>query len=60
MCAAGTYFTTLLHHGYGVHLTDTPMRWVDEIDGVGVDWPLGAAVQNECAEREQHTAVTVL
>ena len=48
-CFSSMYFTVLMHHGYGVDKTRTPLHWAEEIDGVGLDWPLGATLRATCA-----------
>jgi hypothetical protein len=53
------YFVELLHHGYSIDMTRTPLHyWADEIDGVGLDWPLGATIRATC-DAEYDPAATV-
>lgn len=41
------YFVTLLL-AYGVDSSQTSLRWAEEIEGVGLDWPLGAVIRATC------------
>ena len=41
----GRYFVALLE-AYGVDSVHTSLRWAEHIDGVGLDWPLGAVCKN--------------
>ena len=42
------YFVVLLE-AYGVDADHTNLRWADNIDGVSLDWPLGAVIRSTCA-----------
>jgi hypothetical protein len=44
----GRYFVALLE-AYGVDSVHTSLRWAEHIDGVGLDWPLGAVIRETCA-----------
>jgi hypothetical protein len=57
-CMTSMYFVELLHHGYGIDMTRTPLHWADEINGVGLDWPLGATIRATC-DSEYDLAATV-
>jgi Golgi nucleoside diphosphatase len=47
-CFSSMFFVQLLHHGYGIPKEGTPLRWADAIEGVGLDWPLGATLRATC------------
>jgi Golgi nucleoside diphosphatase len=51
-CFSSMYFTVLLHHGYGIDKTRTPLHWAEAINGVGLDWPLGATLRATCDEKD--------
>ena len=39
----------VLLEAYGVDSDRTSLRWADNIDGVSLDWPLGAVIRSTCA-----------
>ena len=38
----------VLLEAYGVDSDHTSLRWADNIDGVSLDWPLGAVIRSTC------------
>ncbi|MCW5588900.1 MAG: hypothetical protein KIT27_04475 [Legionellales bacterium] len=43
-CFAGTYYTSLLEHGYGFPANSHQVTIANQINNTGLDWTLGAAI----------------